>query len=60
VVLKVDDGRGGVATQSYTIAVQPAPGDSSPVIITTPYSVFTLQPPLIDLLAYGSSGWKYK
>ncbi len=36
VSLMVSDGRGGTATQSYTILVQPEPGDHPPVIISQP------------------------
>src|SRR5208337_4929048 len=36
VSLTVADGQGGTATQSYTILVQPEPGDHPPVIISHP------------------------
>jgi hypothetical protein len=36
VTLQVDDGRGGTATQVYTIALQQEAGNLPPVIITTP------------------------
>ncbi|MFN3192091.1 MAG: putative Ig domain-containing protein [Aureliella sp.] len=36
VVISADDGRGGVATQSFKIAVKPARENSSPLIATSP------------------------
>ena len=36
VTLMVSDGKGGTATQSYTILVQPEPGNHPPVIISQP------------------------
>ena len=36
VTLKVDDGHGGTATQTYSVVVHPAAGDHAPVITSTP------------------------
>src|SRR5262249_23219002 len=36
VTLAVTDGRGGTATQDYTIDVQPEPGNPPPVIVSEP------------------------
>jgi RHS repeat-associated protein len=44
VTLQVDDGRGGTATQTYTIAVQQAPGNLPPHIISTPIRQLNLPP----------------
>lgn len=54
VTLSADDGRGGVATQSYKIDVQPARDNASPLIATEPDTtiganeVFTYQATVLD------------
>ncbi len=46
VIVKADDGRGGTATQSYTILVRPEPGNFPPAIVSQPStSVLILPPP---------------
>ncbi|XZE20921.1 putative Ig domain-containing protein [Pirellulaceae bacterium SH449] len=42
VSLQVDDGRGGVAIQSYEIYVHPNPNNRPPVIVTTPQFEFDI------------------
>ncbi len=40
VVLGVDDGHGGAAVQAYRIALGQEPGNTAPVIVSTPVTVF--------------------
>jgi RHS repeat-associated protein len=42
VTLQVDDGRGGTATQSYTVAVQPQTGNVAPVFVSQPATTLEL------------------
>jgi hypothetical protein len=42
VSLQVSDGRGGTATQAYSILVQQAPGNLPPFIVSTPVTTATL------------------
>lgn len=46
VSLHVDDGRGGMAIQSYEIYVQPNPNNRPPIIVTEPQSEFRI--PLLE------------
>jgi RHS repeat-associated protein len=45
VVLAVSDGRGGSAIQTYTICVEPDPGNHSPVIVSQPITSLVVGAP---------------
>jgi hypothetical protein len=45
VTLRADDGRGGTATQTYTVDVAQEPGNGPPVITSTPQTQFNVEVP---------------